>query len=281
MNANRVFKYLRPLPAVIVLGFALLALKGAGLALDARAAAVESGGSAPQNADTGKASKSEAPANDDAAAPAGDDSSSSAEVDVLTSLSQRRSELDARAAALDMRANLLAAAEKRVDGKIADLKTLQSQIETLLGERDAAEKKQIDSLVKVYSAMKPRDAGRIFNALDEPVLLAVAGAMKADVLAAIMAQMEPKQAQALTVKLAGRFKLPPKAELTAAAGSAAPASASPADSSPSSAPQQTASAGATAPAPQTPAGNAPANTPDKTQAAAPAAGNPAPVPAGG
>lgn len=269
MNANTIKKYLRPLPAVIVLGVALLALKGTGLALDARAASTEPGNSAAHEASTQETVGTKAPVRADAIGPDGEDSSSSAaEVDVLTSLSERRTELDSRAQALDMRANLIAAAEKRVDGKIADLKALESQIQTLLGQRDAAEEKQIASLVKVYSAMKPKDAARIFNALDESVLLVVASAMKSDALAAVMAQMEPKQAQTLTVKLAGRLNLPKEADLPAAPQPAAPVSV----------PAQTESATASASPPSAAPGTAPADTPakapDKTQVAAPA-GSPA------
>ena len=59
-------------------------------------------------------------------------------MDVLTSLSKRRAELDARERELNMQANLIAAAEKRVDAKIAQLKTLQSPDQTPAGQRDAA-----------------------------------------------------------------------------------------------------------------------------------------------
>ncbi len=209
-----VLKYLRPLPAVFVLAFSLLVIKGTGLALEARAA---SAGPATQAADpTPKVDGSGPTKSGDAADTDGtdtDSATSASEVDVLTSLAQRRAELDARAQALDMRANLIAAAEQRVDTKIADLKALQNQIQALLGQRDAAQEKQVASLVKVYSSMKPKDAARIFNTLDQPVLLAVAGAMKPDALALIMAQMEPKQAQDLTVKLADKLKLPQEAAM--------------------------------------------------------------------
>src|SRR5581483_9375776 len=95
----------------------------------------------------------DAAAADDDAGPA-----SAAEVDVLSSLSKRRKTLDAREASLAMRENLIAAAENRVDAKIAALRNLQAQIQALLVQRDAAQEKQVASLVKVYSAMKPRDA---------------------------------------------------------------------------------------------------------------------------
>ena len=148
-----------------------------------------------------------APANKDFA---GDDAqvASASEVDILTSLSKRRSELDAREAQIQIQANILAATEARVDAKIAQLKGLQSQISALLGQRDAAQEKQFASLVKTYSAMKPKDAARIFDSLNDEVLVPVAEEMKSDVLAPVLAAMNPEQAQKLTVKLANKLTLP-------------------------------------------------------------------------
>ena len=127
---------------------------------------------------------------------------------MLTSLSRRRGELDARAQSLDMREHLIAAAEKRVDGKIAALKDLQATIQKMLAARSAAEEKQIASLVKTYSAMKPRDAARIFDGLSDNVLITVAGAMKPDVLAPVLAQMQPDIARKVTMRLAGKLEMP-------------------------------------------------------------------------
>jgi flagellar motility protein MotE (MotC chaperone) len=191
---------LRLLPAVFVLGGCLLLIKGTDVTLEARAesapstpAPVPAATPAPQQPD---------PAADDA------QSSSVGEVDVLTSLARRRAELDAREQSMTMRENLIAAAEGRVDGKITQLKALQTQVQTLLGQRDDAEQKQLAALVKTYSSMKPKDAARIFNNLNDDVLLAVASQMKPDVLGAILAGMQADAAQKLTVKLADRLKLP-------------------------------------------------------------------------
>ena len=219
MKTRPLTRYLRLLPAVMVVMGVLLALKGADLVQSAQAAAAQSDATAEP---TAKADGANADAQQDtdpavSTDPAAEDNASSAsEIDVLTSLAKRRAALDARTKALDMRADLLEAAEKRVDAKIADLKSLQSQIQALLGKRDAAEKAQVTALVKVYSAMKPRDAARIFNTLDEQVLLGVAREMKPDSLAAIMAAMQPQQAQDLTVKMANRLTLPNRPELAAA-----------------------------------------------------------------
>ena len=143
---------------------------------------------------------------------------SQAEMDVLTSLAGRRGALDDRQRELDLKANVIAAAEKRVDEKIAQLKALQAQIEALMGQREQRETQQIDGLVRVYAAMKPRDAARIFASLDDGVRINVAGRMKPDTMAGILAALPAEVAQKLTVELATRYRAP----TAAAAASAAP-----------------------------------------------------------
>lgn len=194
---NSPFRHLRLLPAVLAAGTALLALKGFGL--------VHSASAQTQSAMQIASAADNAPkdfASDDREA------ASAAEVDVLTSLSKRRAELDARGRDQAMRENVLAATEKRVDDKIAALKQLQAQITTLLGQRDTAQEKQVASLVKTYSSMKPKDAARIFDGLNDDVLVPVAQAMKSDALAPVLAAMNAASAQKLTVKLASRLSLP-------------------------------------------------------------------------
>jgi len=190
-------RFARLLPSVVLVGTGLLVLNASGLIHDAYAGATPVDAMAPPPA----------PANKDFAKDDGQIASAS-EVDVLTSLSKRRSELDARESQLQVQANVLAATEARVDAKIAQLKALQAQMNTLLGQRDQAQEKQLASLVKTYSAMKPKDAARIFDSLDNEVLVPVAQEMKSDVLAPVLAAMSPEQAQKLTVKLANRLALP-------------------------------------------------------------------------
>lgn len=208
MKFGNLSKHLRLLPAVMVLGVALLGLKTTGLVMEARAQDASSAAPATQQADT--------TASAEAGDSADDPETSNGQVDVLTSLSKRRAELDARERDVEMRENLIRAAEDRVDRKIADLKQLQTQIQALLQQHDDAQHKQIDSLVKTYSSMKPKDAARIFDNLNDDVLLAVASGMKPDVLGAILAQMQAEVAQKLTVKLADKLKLPETAQATPA-----------------------------------------------------------------
>ena len=83
------------------------------------------------------------------------------EADVLESLAARREQLDARERELDMREKVIAAAEKRVEERITELKQIEQRIETMFGKRDEQEEAQLASLVKTYEAMKPADAAEM------------------------------------------------------------------------------------------------------------------------
>jgi flagellar motility protein MotE (MotC chaperone) len=121
---------------------------------------------------------------------------------LLQDLRQRRQELDARSQELEARGSVLAAAEKKLDARLAELQTLQKSLEALEASRQQTDDANWQGLVKVYEAMKPRDAAAIFNDLDQPVLLQVVDRMKAAKAAPVLAAMQPDKARTLTSKLA-------------------------------------------------------------------------------
>ncbi len=205
----------------MLVGVVLLGLKSEGLihsawAQDQKAAATSN-----------QLAKDTAPLAADPTAEAPGDESA-AEVDVMASLAKRRAALDSREGDIAMRAQVLQAAEARVDAKIATLRQLQEQINTLIAQRDADQQKQVASLVKTYSAMKAKDAARIFNTLPDEVLVPVAQQMKSDVLAPVLAAMTADNAQRLTQKLANRLKLPETPPAIAPAPAPLPPAAAPA-----------------------------------------------------
>lgn len=133
---------------------------------------------------------------------------SQAEIEVLQSLAKRRDELDARATDLELRENVLKATEKRIDGKIVELKALEAKIQEYLQQHDEQGEQQLKSLVKVYENMKPKDAARIFEQLDLAILLDVVERMREAKMAPILANMDPGKAKQITVELATRRELP-------------------------------------------------------------------------
>jgi flagellar motility protein MotE (MotC chaperone) len=130
------------------------------------------------------------------------------EIDVLQKLSARRSELEGRAKEIDGREALLKAAESRIDKKITEMKTLQGTIEGLLKQYNDQEDTKMKSLVKIYENMKPKEAAKIFEQLDMPIMLDVIERMKETKVAPIMAEMDPSKAKSLTSELAHRRQIP-------------------------------------------------------------------------
>ena len=131
-----------------------------------------------------------------------------AEIDLLQQLADRREQIEARARELDLREDLLKAAENRIGKKIQEMKALQVTINGLIKKHDAEQDAKLNSLVKIYQNMKPKDAARIFGELELDTLLMVVERMKERKLAAIMAKMNPVKAREVTIELVRLRKLP-------------------------------------------------------------------------
>jgi flagellar motility protein MotE (MotC chaperone) len=129
---------------------------------------------------------------------------SGAEQKILERLQQRREQLDARARELDIRENLVKAAEQRIDAHLAEIKEVEARIKTETQTKDKAEAARFKDLVTMYENMKPRDAAKIFDGLDMDVLIQVTSQINPRAMADIMAQMTPEIAERLTVALASK-----------------------------------------------------------------------------
>jgi flagellar motility protein MotE (MotC chaperone) len=151
---------------------------------------------------------------------------SPAELQVLQSLGTRRGQLDQRESDLSTQLALLAAAETKLDAKVKTLNGLKSDIKGLLKVADDQEAAEVGRMVKVFEAMKPKDAAPRMVLLNDSVRLPIAAKLKEKSLALILAQMPPAEAKKLTESLANRFS----SVRTAAADSgaaAAPTGATP------------------------------------------------------
>jgi flagellar motility protein MotE (MotC chaperone) len=216
----------RVLPALIAVSIGVLAFKGVDI-YEAVAQVVDGEGEAPhpeteltagvgdrpsQAGETTAEGASSAPAASkaDVCLPSLDYAAelgiTSQEVLVLRSLADRRKDLDEREAGVETREQAAAAAEVRLQEQIAELKKVESQVQSLLASMDAKRDERMTSLVKTYEAMKPKDAAVIFNDMDDKILIDLAKGMKPANLAPIMQLMQPKRAEALTRMLADLAK---------------------------------------------------------------------------
>ncbi len=127
---------------------------------------------------------------------------SPAEKAILERLGERREELEGRTRELEMRERLLNSAEKKLDGRVGDLKALEEKSGGRAGKPTAEEAKAIKNLVIMYESMKPKDAARVFDGLGLDVLVPVVQQMNPRKMSEVLAAMSPDRAKKLTVALA-------------------------------------------------------------------------------
>jgi flagellar motility protein MotE (MotC chaperone) len=231
----RALRELRVIPVVLIAIFGLAVLKVAGLVIDGgyvfdyqpkstkRSWAQESfnfpGGKADPSDITGSvaAKKEEAPPRPAVSAPETAKppdgivivpeqapSISPSERALLERLQARRQELEARAREIDIRENLLKSAEKRIEGKVEELKAVESRIGAATEQKKEAEDARLKGLVTMYESMKPKDAAKVFDRLEMPVLFEIASKIAPRKMSDILGLMSPEAAERLTVEMARR-----------------------------------------------------------------------------
>jgi flagellar motility protein MotE (MotC chaperone) len=130
------------------------------------------------------------------------------ERNVLERLRERNQELDQRSREMEMRENLMKAAEKRLEQKVGDLKDAEQRVNSAVANRDSIEAQRFKGIVSMYENMKPKEAARIFDRLDLKILVDVTTQINPRKMSEILAQMSPEAAERLTVELATRASAP-------------------------------------------------------------------------
>ncbi|WP_068085667.1 MotE family protein [Polycladidibacter stylochi] len=121
---------------------------------------------------------------------------------VLSSLGERRDELNKREQQLDLREQMLQATEERLNKKMLELKALEKTVVTTKKQEKEEKNQQILDLVKIYESMKAKNAARIFNRLEMSILIEVVKKMQPRKMADVLAEMDPAVAERLTIALA-------------------------------------------------------------------------------
>ena len=127
---------------------------------------------------------------------------------VLFKLKERREALDARASEMNLREKTLNVLEEKINTKIESLKKIENQIAALVKTHDERSLKQIQSLVKTFSSMKPKKAALIFQKLNIEIQISLVEKMKEKITAKILENVDPAVAEKLTTELINRRKMP-------------------------------------------------------------------------
>jgi flagellar motility protein MotE (MotC chaperone) len=123
---------------------------------------------------------------------------------ILERLQERRQELDSRSREIELRENLLKAAEKKYETHANELRDQESNSLSAQAKKDEAEAARLKNLVTMYENMKAKDAARIFERLEMRILVEVASQINPRRMSDILGQMSSEAAERLTVELANR-----------------------------------------------------------------------------
>jgi flagellar motility protein MotE (MotC chaperone) len=129
---------------------------------------------------------------------------SASERAILERLQARRQELEARSREIDIRESLLKEAEKRIQTKVDQVKAMDAKAQSERDQKADAENARFKGIVTMYEGMKPKDAARVFDRLEMPVLIEIASQIAPRKMSDIMGVMQPDAAERLTVELARR-----------------------------------------------------------------------------
>ena len=125
------------------------------------------------------------------------------QVQLFSQLNKKKKDIELEKINSQIYFDSLNALQDSLNNKISQLNELQGKIKTLVNSapnQDSGNKQE--RLIKVYESMKSKDAAKIFNNMQNNLLLDVTGKMKPAKLAAILADMDPEKAMELTALLA-------------------------------------------------------------------------------
>ena len=94
---------------------------------------------------------------------------------------------------------------------LKDLKKIEKSIsesKEQMGAQDAKTKANVNSLIKVYSSMKPEEAASLVEAIDEELALSIVSGMKSKIAGQVLSKLNVKVAKRISEKLAGKKEKP-------------------------------------------------------------------------
>lgn len=130
--------------------------------------------------------------------------------ELVAALSAREERLQVQEAAVADREAALALADETIKVRLEELRAAEEELRATLALADGAAEADISRLVAVYETMKPKDAARLFDAMEADFAAGFLGRMRPDAAAAVMAGMTPEKAYAVSAILAGQNAAVPK-----------------------------------------------------------------------
>lgn len=134
----------------------------------------------------------------------GQPASQQIDLEILKSIEQKEQELRKREESLEKREEQLKLLNTEIVLRLSEIKKAQSKIEQLVALREDLVEKSIKHLVKVYSSMRPEEAGSLMERLDKDITIQILSKMKGKIAGKILARVKPSLAAELSEEIAKR-----------------------------------------------------------------------------
>lgn len=179
-----------------------VSMTGAALA-ELKPSEIKPQGSAEKRSPSGESSESTAEATKPEASQI-----ESGDVSHLQKLAQRKRQLDEREAELGRVEEEIGKQKAEIEKRMRELEEMRTKISAILEDRVKVDEQKVESLMQMYSNMKPPQAAKIFETMDEDLAVEIMGRMKKKNAAEILNLLKPEKAQVISEKYAGYRRKP-------------------------------------------------------------------------
>jgi len=129
---------------------------------------------------------------------------------MMEMIEKKNKELETREKELTSKEQQLKTLEENIQKDLQKIEQALKESKEQFGEKEKIIKKNVDSLIKVYSTMKPAEAANLIAAINEDLALRIISGMKSKIAGQVLSQLDVKVAKAITEKLAGKTTTPKK-----------------------------------------------------------------------
>ncbi|MGA3117560.1 MAG: hypothetical protein ABSF90_24380 [Syntrophobacteraceae bacterium] len=122
----------------------------------------------------------------------------------LSAFQQKEIEIRKKEEQLKEKEERLGRLEKEIELKVKDLLALQKEVQSVQSEKQDTQNTRVKSLAKIYGTMKPKEAAKLMENLDDKLVMGIIAILTPDEAAAILALMEVKKAAKISEALSAR-----------------------------------------------------------------------------
>ncbi len=131
-------------------------------------------------------------------------SSSASSAEILSYLEQKEMELKRRERNLQEQELHLLEMQKEAEQKLQELIVIQKDIQSFRNEKTEAKNASVRSLAQIYGSMKPKEAAKLLENMDEKLVVNIVSTLKSNEAAEILAVMDSKKAAKISEALTQR-----------------------------------------------------------------------------